>query len=73
MAKMERTSIKKNISYQIVYEVLVILLPFITSPYVSRVLGAENIGEYSYSYSVAYFFVMISLLGIKNYGNREIA
>lgn len=70
---MERTSIKKNISYQIVYEVLVILLPFITSPYVSRVLGAENIGEYSYSYSVAYFFVMISMLGIKNYGNREIA
>lgn len=70
---MEKSNIKKNIGYQMIYEVLVILLPFITSPYISRVLGVENLGEYSYSYSIAYYFVLISMLGIKNYGNREIA
>lgn len=70
---MGKSSLKKNIGYQMIYEVLVILLPFITSPYISRVLGAESLGEYSYSYSVAYYFVLVSMLGIKNYGNREIA
>lgn len=56
-----------------IYEALVLLLPFITSPYVARVIGAEGLGTYSYSYSVAYYFYLFSLLGIRNYGNREIA
>lgn len=43
------------------------------SPYVSRVLGAEGLGIYSYSYSIAYYFVLISMLGVLNYGNRAIA
>lgn len=43
------------------------------SPYVSRVLGAEGLGIYSYSYSIAYYFVLLSMLGVLNYGNRAIA
>lgn len=67
------SSLKKNIIYQTSYQMLTILLPLVTSPYVSRVLGAENLGIYSYSYSVAYYFMMFALLGINNYGNRTIA
>ena len=70
---MAQSSIKKNFIYQMVYEVLVIILPFITSPYVARVIGAEGLGTYSFSYSVAYYFVLFSMLGLKNYGNRSIA
>lgn len=70
---MKTTSVKKNFAYQLIYQVLVIILPFITSPYISRVIGAEGLGIYSYSYSVAYYFVLFSLLGIANYGNRTIA
>lgn len=66
-------SIKKNLIYQISYEVLVMLLPIITSPYVSRVLGAMNIGIYSYTYTIANYFVLFAALGIRNYGNREIS
>lgn len=66
-------SIKKNFFYQMIYEVLVIILPLITSPYLARVIGAEGVGSYSYAYSVAYYFVLVAMLGIKNYGNREIA
>ena len=68
-----KSSIKKNFAYQMIYEVLIIILPFITSPYIARVIGAEGLGIYSYSYSVAYYFVLFSMLGIKNYGNRAIA
>lgn len=65
--------IKINFIYQITYQILVLALPFLISPYVSRKLGAEGLGIYSYSYSVAYFFVLVSMLGILNYGNRAIA
>lgn len=68
-----KSSIKKNFMYQMVYEVLVLILPFVTSPYIARVIGAEGLGTYSYSYSIAYYFVLFSMLGIKNYGNRAIA
>lgn len=67
------SSIKKNFAYQSAYQILLILLPFITSPYISRVLGPENTGVFSYSYSVANYFVIFAMLGINNYGNRMIA
>ncbi|MDE5947151.1 MAG: flippase [Oscillospiraceae bacterium] len=70
---MEKTSIKKNFMYQMIYEILIIILPFVTSPYIARVIGAEGQGMYSYSYSIAYYFVLFSMLGLKNYGNRAIA
>lgn len=56
-----------------IYQVLIIILPFITSPYIARVIGANGLGTYSYSYSIAYYFVLFSMLGLANYGNRAIA
>lgn len=67
------SSVKKNLLYQSLYEILIIILPFVTSPYISRVLGAEKIGIYSYTYSVSNYFVLFAMLGMKNYGNRMIA
>lgn len=50
-----------------------VISPLITSPYLSRVLGAEKIGIYNYCYSIAYYFGIFAILGISNYGNRSIA
>lgn len=66
-------SVKKNFIYNVLYQLLAILLPLITTPYISRVLGAEGIGIYSYSYSVSKYFVIFAMLGLNNYGNRTIA
>ena len=66
-------SIKKNFIYNIVYQVLLIFLPLITAPYISRTLGATAVGIYSYTNSVAYYFLMLAMLGISNYGNRSVA
>lgn len=66
-------SIKKNIVYQAVYEILLIILPFFTSPYISRLFGAEYLGVFSYTYSIAYYFQIFGMLGIKFHGNRSIA
>ena len=68
-----KSNLKNKIIYQTLYQVLLLILPIITSPYVSRVLGAERIGIYSYSYSVANYFVLVAALGINNHGSRVIA
>ncbi len=66
-------SLKKNFAYNMFYQILTIALPLITAPYVSRILGAEGVGVYSYTYSVANYFMFFAMLGISNHGNRSIA
>ena len=70
---MKKKNLKQNVIYQTFYQVLMVISPLITSPYISRVLGATNIGIYNYCYSIAYYFGIFALLGIANYGNRSIA
>lgn len=67
------SSIKKNYLYNVIYQILVIVLPLLTAPYVSRRLGVTNIGIYSYTYSVAYYFTLFAMLGISIHGSRSIA
>lgn len=66
-------TVQKNFLYNVAYQILVILLPLITAPYISRTLGATAVGIYSYTNSVAYYFLMIAMLGISNHGNRSVA
>lgn len=66
-------SIQKNFFYNVLYQILIVILPLITAPYMSRTLGAKSVGVYSYTYSVAYYFLLVAMLGIGNHGNRSIA
>ena len=66
-------SVKKNIIYSFSYQALAFVIPLVTSPYISRTLGSEKIGVFSYTYSVAYYFMILVMLGIINYGTRSIA
>lgn len=65
--------IVKNLFYNASYQILLVLLPLITVPYVSRVLGPEGIGINSYTNSIASFFMILGSLGIDKYGTRQIA
>lgn len=67
------SSLKKNFIYNELYQILAIIIPLITSPYVTRVVGADQLGLYSFTQSYANYFVLFVLLGVNNYGNREIA
>ena len=66
-------NVKINFIYSTIYQMLAIITPLITSPYVSRVLGSEGVGAYSYTYSIASMFALFGMLGVNNYGNRTIA
>ena len=63
----------KNLILNISYQVLNIIIPLITAPYIARVMKPEGVGIYSYSNSVAGYFALFMLLGIANYGSRTIA
>ena len=65
--------LKSNILYNLTYQILNILLPLLTMPYLSRVLGVDGIGTYAYVFGVCYSFYIVVALGLSNYGNRAVA
>lgn len=66
-------SILKNVSYNVILQIVLMIVPLITIPYVSRVLGAEGIGTYSFTLSITQYFIILGTMGIALYGNRQIA
>lgn len=55
------------------YQVFALIVPFVTTPYVSRVLGSDGIGTYSYTYAMVCYFTMVSTLGAGTLGQRIVA
>jgi O-antigen/teichoic acid export membrane protein len=70
---MGKKSLRSNLIYNTVYQITIMILPFLTAPYISRIIGADGLGTYSYSHAIALYFVYFAMLGLSNYGNREIA
>lgn len=68
-----KKSLTKNYLYNLSYQILAIIIPIATTPYISRVLGAENIGIYSFTISIVTYFITFGSLGVALYGQREIA
>ena len=66
-------SLSQNLAAQLIYQMSLYLVPFITTPYLSRVLGSEMIGRYSYARSIASYFILAAGFGTATYGQRLIA
>lgn len=70
---MQKKSVTSNYIYNLIYQLIITLIPLFTTPYLTRVLGARNLGIYSYTYSIVTIFFLLAALGINTYGQREIA
>ena len=68
-----KKSAKKNYIYNMIYQVFALIVPLVVTPYVSRVLGSDGIGEYSFSYSIISYFILVGAFGFGYYAQREIA
>ncbi len=66
-------SLKKNSMYNIILSVCNVIFPLVTAPYISRVLGVENIGVVNFAISYATYFAIVAALGVPKYGIRAIA
>lgn len=67
-----KKSIKANYIYNISYQIFALIVPLITTPYISRVIGVEGIGINSYTYAMLRYFWLLSALGCATYGLRII-
>ena len=63
----------KSFAFNMAYQALIILLPIITTPYISRCLGVDNVGIFSFTSSVVSFFALFITFGFHVYGQKEIA
>lgn len=69
----KQKSLAKNAVYNFLYTGVNTLFPLLTAPYVSRILGAENLGEVDFARSFVAWFLILSAFGTTQYGIREIA
>ena len=70
---MKQRSIKINYIFNTVYQIIAIIVPLITAPYLARTLGADAVGIFSYTNSMTSYFMIIAVLGSTTFGQRKIA
>lgn len=70
---MKQKSLVKNAIWNFLYSGLNIIFPLITTPYVSRILGATNLGRVDFARSIVQWFMIFAAFGITTYGVREIS
>lgn len=70
---MNKKNVVLNYFYNSLYQILLIITPIITTPYISRVIGANGIGVHTSTLGVAQLFNIFGMVGIMNYGSRAIA
>lgn len=66
-------SLKKNIIYSSILTISGYLFPLLTFPYVTRVLGVNNIGICNFVDSIVHYFIIFSMMGVTTVGIREVA
>ena len=71
--KAKKRSFAGNYIFNLLYQVIALALPLVTTPYLSRVLGADGIGKYSFAQSIVSYFALAAALGTTLYGQRQIA
>ncbi|USS93387.1 flippase [Fructilactobacillus ixorae] len=63
----------KNYLYNAFYQIFILLVPLVTSPYLARVLGPKGVGINDFTNAVIQFFIIFGSVGVALYGNRQIA
>ena len=66
-------SIKINVIWNAILSLSSIIFPFITFPYITRVLGVEVNGIISFSSATINYFSLFATLGLTTYGVKACA
>lgn len=68
-----KKSIAKNYLLNVTYQLFSVIVPVFVTPYVSRALGADGSGKYSYTLSITTYFTLFAALGFDKYAQRLVA
>ncbi len=70
---MATNNLRKNYIYNVSVQIVSMLTPLITAPYLARVLGETGVGTFSYVQSIATYFALFAAMGLNSYGLREVS
>lgn len=70
---MQKNSMVMNAVFNIIYRVLNVIFPLISTTYVAHILLPEGVGRVAFAQNIVSYFTMLASLGIPTYGMREIA
>lgn len=73
MSDLKRNKTSTNFIFYAGYQILLYIIPFVISPFLTRTLREESLGIFSFSNSIVTYFVLLANLGIARYGQREIS
>lgn len=68
-----KKSVTSNFLYNMLYQILITLLPLITTPFMTRTLGKTSLAIHSFTEANVTYFMLFASLGISLYGCRKIA
>lgn len=68
-----KSKTSENVLFYFVYQIIIYLIPFLIAPFLTRTLQETSLGNFTFSNSIAYYFVLLANLGIAKYGQREIS
>ncbi|MBR3167104.1 MAG: polysaccharide biosynthesis protein [Erysipelotrichaceae bacterium] len=73
MEKENRKSVAGNVTYHLLFRLVMTLSPLIVAPHLARELGASNLGIFSFALANAEYFILFARMGIDQHGTRTLA
>ena len=71
--EMRKNNLKINVIFNAAYQILILFVSLVTTPYISTVFTSDIVGSYSYAYSVSQYFSLAADFGFTMYGTAMIA
>ena len=62
-----------NYIYSIIYQLIRVILPLVTVPFVLATIGSSTVGISDFAGNISSWFILFGVLGVNVYGNRQIA
>lgn len=70
---LKQASLKWNYVFNLANKLTSLVIPLIVTPYITRVFSSDRLGIYTYTNTVASYFVTFTLMGISMYGSKQIS
>ena len=70
---LKQASLKWNYVFNLANKLTSLVIPLIVTPYITRVLSSDRLGIYTYTNTVASYFVTFTLMGISMYGSKQVS
>ena len=70
---LKQASLKWNYVFNLANKLTSLVIPLIVTPYITRVFSSDRLGIYTYTNTVASYFVTFTLMGISMYGSKQVS